>query len=86
MILTQTYNSQHRTHNPSLQIVMWDVLSGDFDINLSPEKCYQNVIKNTENGAIIVFHDSLKAFDRLEYALPKVLTYLTEKGYQFGTL
>ena len=82
----QTYNSQHRTHNPSLQIVMWDVLSGDFDINLSPEKCYQNVIKNTKNGAIIVFHDSLKAFDCLEYTLPKVLTYLTEKGYQFGTL
>ncbi|MDQ0969765.1 peptidoglycan/xylan/chitin deacetylase (PgdA/CDA1 family) [Flavobacterium sp. W4I14] len=45
------------------QIVMWDVLSGDFDTKLSPEKCYQNVIKHTENGSIIVFHDSLKAFD-----------------------
>ena len=69
-----------------LKIVMWDVLSGDFDTKLSPEKCYQNVIKHTENGSIIVFHDSLKAFDRLSYALPKVLAYFTEKGFIFSTL
>ena len=70
----------------NLQIVMWDVLSGDFDTKLSPEKCYQNVIKHTENGSIIVFHDSLKAFDRLSYALPKVLAYFTEKGFTFSSL
>ena len=70
----------------NLKIIMWDVLSGDFDVNLSPEKCYQNVIENTENGSIIVFHDSLKAFDRLKYALPKTIQYLSDKGYQFGTL
>lgn len=69
-----------------LNIVMWDVLSGDFDIKLSPEKCYQNVIKHTESGSIIVFHDSLKAFDRLEYALPRVLKYFTDKGFTFSTL
>lgn len=74
------------TANQELQIVMWDVLSGDFDVTLSPEKCYQNVIRNTKNGAIIVFHDSLKAFDRLQYALPKTIQYLSDKGYQFGTL
>lgn len=77
---------QLTTNNPPLNIIMWDVLSGDFDPNLSSEKCYQNVIKNTQNGSIIVFHDSLKAFERLEHALPKVLKYLTKKGYQFGTL
>jgi peptidoglycan/xylan/chitin deacetylase (PgdA/CDA1 family) len=65
---------------------MWDVLSGDFDLTISPEKCLQNVIKNTENGSIIVFHDSLKAFDRLAYALPKSIEYLLEKGYNFGKL
>ncbi|MDQ8054112.1 MAG: polysaccharide deacetylase family protein [Pedobacter sp.] len=70
----------------ALQIVMWDVLSGDFDQNLSPERCYQNVIDHVENGSIIVFHDSLKAFDRLAYALPRTLKYLAEKGYRFGTL
>ena len=79
-------NSQLTTQNSKLKIVMWDVLSGDFDTKLSPEKCYQNVIKHTENGSIIVFHDSLKAFDRLSYALPKVLAYFTEKGFTFSTL
>lgn len=74
------------TIDSGLNIVMWDVLSGDFDTKLSPEKCYQNVIKHTENGSIIVFHDSLKAFDRLSYALPKVLAYFTEKGFTFSTL
>jgi len=72
--------------NPSLNIIMWDVLSGDFDLNLSPEKCYQNVIKNTANGSIIVFHDSLKAFERLQYALPAALKFLTAQGYSFRTL
>lgn len=78
--------SNLKSQIPGLQIVMWDVLSGDFDTQLSPEKCYQNVIKHTENGSIIVFHDSLKAFDRLSYALPKVLAYFSEKGFTFSTL
>lgn len=75
-----------KTIDSGLNIVMWDVLSGDFDTQLSPEKCYQNVIKHTENGSIIVFHDSLKAFDRLSYALPKALAYFSEKGFTFSTL
>jgi peptidoglycan-N-acetylglucosamine deacetylase len=62
-------------------IIMWDVLSGDFDINLSPEKCLKNVISNTEPGSIIVFHDSEKAFKRLEYTLPRVLENFAEKGF-----
>ncbi|UKT62812.1 polysaccharide deacetylase family protein [Pedobacter mucosus] len=72
--------------NLELNIVMWDVLSGDFDITIAPEKCYQNVIRNAENGSIIVFHDSLKAFDRLEYALPKTLDYFSKLGYKFLSL
>ena len=81
-----TQESQLQTVNSKLQIVMWDVLSGDFDEKLSPEKCYQNVIDNSGNGSIIVFHDSLKAFERLKYALPKTIQYLSDKGFQFGTL
>jgi len=78
--------SRLSTSSTGLQIVMWDVLSGDFDINLSPEKCYQNVIKHTENGSIVVFHDSLKAFDRLEYTLPRALKYFSDKGFTFSSL
>ena len=71
---------------PNLDVIMWDVLSGDFDQDLSPEDCLQNVLKHTENGSIIVFHDSLKAFDRLEYVLPKAMEEWSRKGYEFGIL
>lgn len=75
----QTFNSQ-------LQTVMWDVLSGDFDTELSPEACLHNVIKHSKAGSIIVFHDSAKAWDRLQYALPRVLKHFTELGYRFEAL
>ena len=67
-------------------IVMWDVLSADFDPTLSGEKCFQNVIAHTEPGSIIVFHDSLKAEAQLKYALPKVLDYYGSMGYQFESI
>ncbi|MES2650287.1 MAG: polysaccharide deacetylase family protein [Bacteroidota bacterium] len=79
-------DSKLETNKSRLEIIMWDVLSGDFDPKISPEKCYQNVIKNTENGSIIVFHDSIKAYERLHYALPKTIEYLINAGYQFQTL
>lgn len=65
------------------QIVMWDVLSGDFDPEISKEKCLKNVFDNAKNGSIIVFHDSQKAFPRLEYVLPKVLAHYANLGYRF---
>jgi peptidoglycan/xylan/chitin deacetylase (PgdA/CDA1 family) len=71
---------------PQVQIVMWDVLSGDFDTSLTPQDCFRNVIQYTENGSIVVFHDHLKAMDRLEYTLPKVLQHFREQGYTFGLL
>jgi len=75
-----------RQHYPGLQIIMWDVLSGDFDTSLSPEKCLRGVLKYTGNGAIVVFHDSLKAFDRLQYTLPKMLLHFSNLGYRFESL
>ncbi|WP_276358851.1 polysaccharide deacetylase family protein [Daejeonella sp. H1SJ63] len=71
---------------PATEIIMWDVLSGDWDQNISPEKCIQNVLKNAKNGSIIVFHDSEKAYGRLEHTLPVVLTVLNEQGFGFKTL
>lgn len=68
------------------KIIMWDVLSADFDTTISPEKCAENVVKNVVSGSIIVFHDSVKAFPNLEYSLPKTLEYLKEKGFAFETL
>jgi len=71
---------------PGLQIIMWSVLSGDFDINLTPEKCLENVLKHTGSGDIVLFHDSLKAKARMEYALPKALDVWSRKGYTFKAL
>lgn len=67
-------------------IVMWDVLSGDFDTECTLQQCLSNVIFASVPGSIIVFHDSEKAFPRLEYTLPKVLRYYSEKGYLFRSL
>lgn len=67
-------------------IYMWDVLSGDFDISISPQQCLDNVINNIEPGSIIVFHDSQKAWDRMSYALPKVLDYCKSQGWQLKAL
>ena len=71
---------------PALDIVMWDILTGDFDQSLSPETCLKRVLKATRPGSIIVFHDSLKALERLQYVLPRALEYWTQKGYQFEKL
>jgi peptidoglycan/xylan/chitin deacetylase (PgdA/CDA1 family) len=73
-------------HKPEVEIVMWDVLSGDFDQSISAETCINNVLKNVKNGSIIVFHDSLKAFDRLEKSLPIILEELSNRGFTFKRL
>ena len=67
-------------------IIMWDVLSGDFDPALSEEQCLQGVLDNTRSGSIIVLHDSLKAERKLRYVLPRVLGHFSAKGYRFEAL
>lgn len=64
------------------KIIMWDVLSADFDSSITPEKCLNNVISNVQSGSIIVFHDSVKGFKNLEYVLPKTLEFLKQNGYK----
>jgi peptidoglycan/xylan/chitin deacetylase (PgdA/CDA1 family) len=63
------------------KIIMWDVLSYDFDKTVTPEECLHNVLKNVASGSIIVFHDSVKAEQNLRYVLPKTLEFLNEKGF-----
>jgi peptidoglycan/xylan/chitin deacetylase (PgdA/CDA1 family) len=68
------------------KIIMWDVLSFDWDQSVSKKGCLKNVIDNTKQGSIIVFHDSKKASKNMEYALPKVLEYYSKLGYVFESL
>ena len=78
--------SQVKALKRKYKIIMWDVLSFDYDKTKSGEQCYRNVQQYAKPGSIIVFHDSKKAEERLRYALPKVLQYFTEKGYEFKSL
>ncbi|MBZ4188462.1 polysaccharide deacetylase family protein [Niabella beijingensis] len=67
----------------AFKIVMWDVLSGDFDRKLAPRRCLQHVLKSAQSGSIVVFHDSEKAFPNLSFVLPRMLEHFSEKGFLF---
>ena len=64
------------------RIILWDVLSGDFDAKRSPYSCLQALKKHTKNGSVVVFHDSEKAFPILKVILPQYLEWLIENGYK----
>ncbi|MCG2417723.1 polysaccharide deacetylase family protein [Aequorivita sp. F47161] len=68
------------------KIVMWSIISYDYDANTSEEKCLQNVLNNIKPGSVIVFHDSLKAEKNLRFVLPKVLEFISEKGWECSTV
>jgi peptidoglycan/xylan/chitin deacetylase (PgdA/CDA1 family) len=67
-------------------IVMWDVLSGDYNPRLSPDYCFKALERNTRLGSIIVFHDSIKAAPQMLPALEKSLAWLHQNGYSFGLI
>jgi len=78
--------SQINHLKPRFKIVMWDVLSGDFDVNLSADACLKNVLRHAREGSIIVMHDSAKAEPKLRYVLPRILEFFSEGGYRFSAL
>jgi peptidoglycan-N-acetylglucosamine deacetylase len=71
-----------RTH----EIVMMDVIAGDFDADLSPEDCIQHVLRHAAPGSIILLHDSVKAWPRLAKALPAILSHFSELGFRFEAI
>lgn len=73
--------SQARRVSERYKIIMWDLLSRDYSQVVSRKSCVKNVTKHLHDGAIIVFHDSVKASRNLKYALPRVLEELRKKGY-----
>lgn len=68
------------------KIIMWDVLSIDYNKNLLPEKCLKNTITATRSGSIIVFHDSYKAEKNLKYALPRFIEHYLAQGFIFSAI
>lgn len=81
-----TLSQSTRLRALGYKIVMWDVLSFDWQANLEAEDCYTKVKLNAAPGSIIVFHDSIKAANNMKFALPKTLKYFSEKGYTFKAL
>ncbi|MBS1759463.1 MAG: polysaccharide deacetylase family protein [Bacteroidetes bacterium] len=67
-------------------IVMWNILAGDWDISISPEKCYTRIKNKISAGDIIVLHDSEKAKDRMYYCLTNLLKDFSEKGFRFEAI
>ncbi|KUO67302.1 MAG: polysaccharide deacetylase [Lutibacter sp. BRH_c52] len=81
-----TFSQSKNIRKKGYKIIMWDVLSADYDPNISNEKCLENVIRNIQNGSIVVFHDSVKASEKLKFVLPKVLEYYSYQGYKFKSI
>ena len=78
--------SQARRISERYNIVMWDVLSRDYSQLVSPRTCLHNVTKHVRGGSIVVFHDSVKSFRNMRYALPRTLEYLKEKGLKCSAI
>lgn len=77
---------QSRVLMPRRTVVMWDVVSWDFNSKVSPEQCLKNTLRAIRPGSIVVFHDSFKAERNLIHALPRIVEYFSEKGFRFKAL
>jgi peptidoglycan/xylan/chitin deacetylase (PgdA/CDA1 family) len=81
------FQARHlRVSSLKFRVVMWDVVSGDFDTTITPDKCASNVLKHSRSGSIVVFHDSEKAFQNLQKALPATLEHFSVMGYRFEAI
>lgn len=78
--------SQYRRIKQTEEIVLWDVISGDFDRTINAEQVLTNVVDNVRNGSIIVMHDSEKAKENMAGSLSLIIEELKIRGYEFGLL
>jgi peptidoglycan/xylan/chitin deacetylase (PgdA/CDA1 family) len=81
-----TFKTARRLLSLDYKLVMWDVLSGDFDSNRSAASCLRNLKKNTRNGSIVVFHDNKNFFEKLKKILPEYLDWLKTQGFESGSI
>lgn len=78
--------SEIRRLRKNYEIIMWDVLSRDFDPNISQNDCLKASLKYTRPGSIIVFHDNVKSFETVKSVLPRYISDLKSRGYSFDVL
>ena len=77
---------QAKALSKDYQVIMWSVLTRDYDPAVTKEECLQTALQGIKPGAIIVFHDNIKAREKVLYALPRLLEHLDKEGYRSGKL
>jgi peptidoglycan/xylan/chitin deacetylase (PgdA/CDA1 family) len=82
----QIKRSQIKYLKEKYKIIMWEVMSHDYEKLWSKERCLNAILRYTKEGSIIVFHDSEKALEKVQFILPKVLEVFSEKGFEFEVL
>ena len=75
-----------RELRPEFRVIMWSVLTRDYDPALRPDDCLRFALEAVRAGDVVVFHDSRKAGPRLRYVLPRLLAHLAAQGFAFATL
>ncbi len=78
--------SQIRELSRKYRIILWEVMSHDYETRIAKERSLRAVLRHSRPGSIIVFHDSLKAWPKLKYILPRVLEEFKGRGYAFKSL
>lgn len=82
----QIKRSQIRHLKNKYEITMWDVMSHDYEQRVSKERSLNAVLKYAKSGSIIVFHDSVKAYEKLSFILPELLEEFSSNGFTFKEL
>lgn len=82
----QIKRSQAKILKYHYKIVMWSVMTHDYEFRISKERCLKATLKHCREGSIIVFHDSVKASEKLFYVLPKLLEEFSSRGFSFDCI
>jgi peptidoglycan-N-acetylglucosamine deacetylase len=78
--------SQYLALRKQFHFILWSVLSRDFSPGVTPDQCFENVMQHATSGSIVLFHDSLKARDKVLFALPRFIDQMLEKGFRFEAI
>ena len=81
-----TWLQRRMLHLMGYKLIYWDILTRDYDKHVTPEQMLRLIQRETREGSIINFHDSLKSNERMLEVLPKAIEWLQKEGYGLATL
>jgi peptidoglycan/xylan/chitin deacetylase (PgdA/CDA1 family) len=80
-----TFN-QIKNLKKKYKIILWDILSLDYEKKITPKKIKENVLENINPGSIIVFHNNHKAYKKIYNNLEDIIIKIKSKGYSFSII